>query len=95
MSNRQLDKPEVEKKDQKVAVIGSGPASLACAGDLAKMGYEVTIFEAFHVPGGVLKYGIPEFRLQKHFEMDIANLKTLGVEIRTNMVIGKIYDIDE
>jgi len=96
MSNRQLDKPEVEKKDQKVAVIGSGPASLACAGDLAKMGYEVTIFEAFHVPGGVLMYGIPEFRLPKALvQMEIANLKTLGVEIRTNMVIGKIYDIDE
>jgi glutamate synthase (NADPH/NADH) small chain len=96
MANRHLEKPEVETRNQKVAVVGSGPASLACAGDLAKMGYQVTVFEAFHVPGGVLMYGIPEFRLPKALvQKEIANLKTLGVEIRTNMVIGKIYDIDE
>lgn len=96
LSNRQMTKPAIEENNRKVAVIGSGPASLTCAGDLAKMGYKVTIFEAFHVPGGVLMYGIPEFRLPKALvQMEIANLKTLGVEIRTNMVIGKVYSIDE
>jgi glutamate synthase (NADPH/NADH) small chain len=96
LSNRQMTKPAVEDKGIKVAVIGSGPASLTCAGDLAKLGYKVTIFEAFHVPGGVLMYGIPEFRLPKALvQMEIANLKTLGVEIKTNMVIGKVYSIDE
>jgi len=79
-----------------VAVIGSGPASLTCASDLAKLGYEVTIFEAFHVPGGVLMYGIPEFRLPKKLvQEEIETIKQLGVEIKTNMVIGKVYSIDE
>lgn len=96
LSNRQIEKPQIEEKSGRIAVIGSGPASLTCAGDLAKMGYKVTIFEAFHVPGGVLMYGIPEFRLPKALvQMEIANLKTLGVEIRTNMVIGKVFSIDE
>lgn len=80
----------------KVAVIGSGPAGLTCAGDLAKMGYKVTVFEAFHVAGGVLMYGIPEFRLPKKVvEREINNLKNLGVEIQTNMVIGQILNVDE
>lgn len=92
-------KPHTEKptgKGKKVAVIGSGPASLTCAGDLAKMGYEVTIFEAFHVPGGVLMYGIPEFRLPKSLvQKEISKIKDLGVNIKTNMVIGKVLSIDE
>ncbi len=80
----------------KVAVIGSGPAGLACAGDLAKMGYDVTVFEALHVAGGVLVYGIPEFRLPKSIvEKEVENLKALGVKIETNMVIGRVLTIDE
>ncbi len=80
----------------KVAIVGSGPAGLACAGDLAKMGYEVTIFEAFHTAGGVLVYGIPEFRLPKKIvEKEINSLKELGVKIETNMVIGRTLSVDE
>ena len=86
-----------EKKNKKVAVIGSGPAGLTCAGDLAKMGYDVTIFEALHEPGGVLVYGIPEFRLPKEkvVAKEIENVKSLGVKIETNVVIGKSTTIDE
>lgn len=82
---------------KKVAVIGSGPAGLTCAGDLAKDGFEVTIFEALHEPGGVLHYGIPEFRLPKSavVEAEIENVKSLGVTIETNVVIGKSTTIDE
>jgi len=80
----------------KVAVVGSGPAGLTCAGELAKMGYKVTIFEALHKPGGVLVYGIPEFRLPKKIvEREINFVKSLGVEIKLNMVVGKIFTIDE
>ena len=92
-------KPEgaKEKKGKKVAVIGSGPSGLTCAGDLAKMGYEVTIFEALHEPGGVLVYGIPEFRLPKQAVVakEIENVKSLGVKIETNVVVGKSVTIDE
>lgn len=92
-------KPEgaKEKKGKKVAVIGSGPAGLTCAGDLAKMGYEVTIFEALHEPGGVLVYGIPEFRLPKEnvVQKEIENVKSLGVTIETNVIVGKSVTIDE
>ena len=86
-----------EKKGKKVAVIGSGPAGLTCAGDLAKLGYDVTIFEALHKAGGVLSYGIPEFRLPKSKVVDseIENVKSLGVKIETNVVIGKSTTIDE
>ena len=86
-----------EKKDKKVAVIGSGPAGLTCAGDLAKMGYDVTIFEALHEAGGVLVYGIPEFRLPKTdvVAKEIENVKSLGVKIETNVVVGKSVTIDE
>ena len=82
---------------KKVAVIGSGPSGLTCAGDLAKMGYEVTIFEALHEPGGVLTYGIPEFRLPKDtvVRAEIENVKKLGVKIETNVIIGKSVTIDE
>jgi len=80
----------------KVAIVGSGPAGLTCAGDLAKMGYKVTVFEAFHVPGGVMVYGIPEFRLPKKIvQKEINNLKSLGVKIETNMVMGRILNIDD
>ncbi len=86
-----------EKNGKKVAVIGSGPAGLTCAGDLAKMGYDVTIFEALHEPGGVLVYGIPEFRLPKEAVVakEIENVKSLGVKIETNVVVGKSVTIDE
>ncbi|MBE5966885.1 MAG: NADPH-dependent glutamate synthase [Lachnospiraceae bacterium] len=81
----------------KVAVIGAGPSGLTCAGDLAKLGYEVTIFEALHEPGGVLVYGIPEFRLPKNtvVKAEIENVKALGVKIETNVIIGKSITIDE
>ena len=80
----------------KVAVIGSGPSGLTCAGDLAKKGYEVTVFEALHLAGGVLVYGIPEFRLPKTIvQKEIDTLSDLGVKIETNVVIGKTITIDE
>ena len=79
----------------KVAVIGAGPSGLTCAGDLAKAGYKVTIYEALHVAGGVLMYGIPEFRLPKDIvQTEIEGLKKLGVDIETNMVMGKVLTID-
>ena len=86
-----------ESKNKKVAVIGSGPAGLTCAGDLAKKGYDVTIFEALHEPGGVLVYGIPEFRLPKEtvVKHEIENVKKLGVKIETNVIIGRTVTIDE
>ena len=89
--------PATEKKGKKVAVIGSGPAGLTCAGDLAKLGYDVTIFEALHKAGGVLSYGIPEFRLPKDrvVAAEVENVKALGVKIETNVVIGKATTIDE
>ena len=89
-----LAKPE--SNGHKVAVIGAGPAGLTCASDLAQRGYRVTIFEAFHTAGGVLVYGIPEFRLPKSLvKQEIDTLSALGVEIRTNMVIGRVLSIDE
>ena len=92
-------KPKKAEKlnGKKVAVIGSGPAGLTCAGDLAKMGYDVTIFEALHQPGGVLVYGIPEFRLPKTdvVAKEVENVKSLGVKIETNVVVGKSVKIDE
>lgn len=86
-----------ESKGKKIAVIGSGPAGLTCAGDLAKRGYDVTIFEALHEPGGVLVYGIPEFRLPKDevVKAEIENIKKLGVKIETNVIIGRTITIDE
>ena len=89
--------PAAEKNGHKVAVIGSGPAGLTCAGDLAKLGYDVTIFEALHKPGGVLVYGIPEFRLPKDKVVaeEVKNVLSLGVKIETNVIIGKSTTIDE
>ena len=89
-----IEKPVSNGK--KVAIVGAGPAGLTCAGDLAKLGYEVTIFEAFHKAGGVLVYGIPEFRLPKTIvQKEVDNLEQLGVKVMTNMVIGKVLSIDE
>ena len=92
-------KPEApaEKNGKKVAVIGSGPAGLTCAGDLAKLGYDVTIFEALHKAGGVLVYGIPEFRLPKDRVVgpEVGNVKSLGVKIETDVIIGKTVKLDE
>ena len=90
-------KPEMpESKNIKVAVVGAGPSGLTCAGDLAKKGYGVTVFEALHTAGGVLVYGIPEFRLPKSIvKAEVDNLKALGVDFQTNVVIGKTLTIDE
>ncbi|EMS74162.1 NADPH-dependent glutamate synthase [Ruminiclostridium cellobioparum] len=96
MANCKTDEARPRSNGIKVAVVGSGPSGLTCAGDLAKLGYEVTIFEAFHVPGGVLMYGIPEFRLPKALvQKEIQTVKNLGVNIQTNMVIGKVLTIDD
>ncbi len=84
------------KNGHKVAVVGSGPSGLTCAGDLAKLGYEVTVFEALHKAGGVLVYGIPEFRLPKNIvDKEVRNLKAMGVTVMTNMIIGKTLTVDE
>lgn len=95
--NHVEDKIEVPKQNgKKVAVVGSGPSGLTVAGDLAKKGYAVTIYEAFHTAGGVLMYGIPEFRLPKDIvQKEISNLKAMGVDIETNVVIGKTLTVDE
>lgn len=96
MNNCKREIPKITANGKKVAVIGAGPAGLTCAGDLAKKGYKVTIFEAFHTAGGVLVYGIPEFRLPKSIvAKEIEGLKELGVEIMTDMVIGKVLSVDE
>lgn len=85
-----------EQNEHKVAVIGSGPSGLTCAGDLARLGYDVTVFEALHIAGGVLVYGIPEFRLPKKIvELEVNGLKALGVKIVTNVVIGRSMSIDD
>jgi glutamate synthase (NADPH/NADH) small chain len=89
------NKSEIQKtKSQRVAVVGSGPAGLTCAGDLARLGYQVTIFESLHVTGGVLTYGIPEFRLPKAIvNLEVNYVKSLGVEVKTDMLIGNVYTI--
>lgn len=93
-TTEKAEKPQ--SNGHKVAVIGSGPAGLTCAGDLAKKGYEVTVFEALHTAGGVLQYGIPEFRLPKDIvNKEVQNLIDLGVSVQTNMVIGRVLSIDE
>lgn len=96
MNNSESEVPDIKKNGKKVAVIGAGPSGLTCAGDLAKRGYDVTVFEAFHTAGGVLVYGIPEFRLPKSIvAREIDGLKKLGVKIMTDMVIGKVLSVDE
>ena len=101
MADRHNEKPlenvqKPEPNGYKVAVVGSGPAGLTCAGDLAKRGYAVTVYEALHLPGGVMSYGIPEFRLPKAIvAREIEGLKALGVEILTDMVVGKVIDVNE
>ena len=93
----ELPKPEIKKNGKKVALIGSGPASLACASDLARYGYEVTVFEALHQLGGVLVYGIPEFRLPKEgvVEKEVQSVKGLGVEFENDVVVGRTFTIDD
>ncbi len=96
MKNVKAEIKKPEPNGKKVAIIGAGPSGLTCAGDLAKLGYEVSVFEAFHTAGGVLMYGIPEFRLPKSIvQTEINKLKELGVEIHTDMVIGKVLSVDE
>ncbi len=93
-----IDLSQTEAKNgKKVAVIGAGPAGLTCAGDLAKKGYDVTVFEALHRPGGVLEYGIPEFRLPKEkvVKTEVENIKKLGVKIETNVIVGRTVTIDQ
>jgi glutamate synthase (NADPH/NADH) small chain len=88
--------PKIKSKDKKVAIIGSGPSSLTCAADLALSGYQVTVFEAMHKTGGVLRYGIPEFRLPKTIvDNEVEYIKKLGVSIKKNTVIGKTYSLDD
>lgn len=96
MKNSKEEKTEEKPNGHKVAVIGAGPAGLTCAGDLAAMGYSVTVFEALHTAGGVLMYGIPQFRLPKEIvQKEIDNLRQKGVKINTDMVIGKVFSVDE
>ncbi|MFH1826239.1 MAG: NADPH-dependent glutamate synthase [bacterium] len=93
-TSKQISKPKSQLP--KVAVVGSGPAGLTCAGDLARAGYQVTIFESLHVTGGVLTYGIPEFRLPKEIvNLEVEYIKSLGVEVKTDMLIGNVYTIEE
>lgn len=95
-ANTPLKKADIPKNGKRVAIVGSGPSSLTCAGDLAKMGYAVTIFEALHIAGGVLVYGIPEFRLPKAIvQREVDGLKDMGVDVETNVVIGRSISIDD
>ena len=95
-ANTEVAEPKKNKSDVRIAVVGSGPAGLSCAGELARLGFDVTVFEALHTPGGVLVYGIPEFRLPKSIvRREVKNLRALGVEIMTNMIIGKTLTVDE
>ena len=98
VDSRQSERLKTEDRRQKtkIAVVGSGPAGLTCAGDLARLGYQVTVFESLHVTGGVLTYGIPEFRLPKKIvELEVEYVKSLGVEVKTDMLIGNVYTIEE
>lgn len=95
-ANTPLKKADIPKNGKRVAIVGSGPSSLTCAGDLSKMGYAVTIFEALHIAGGVLVYGIPEFRLPKAIvQREVDGLKDMGVDVETNVVIGRSISIDD
>ncbi len=91
-----VDHPYISPTPYRVGVVGSGPAGMACAADLAKAGCEVTVFEALHLPGGVLRYGIPEFRLPNHvIDAEVAKLEALGVEFRTNTVVGRLFTVEQ
>ncbi len=95
-TKEKLEIPEIKPNNIKIAVVGSGPAGLTCAGELAKMGYSVTIFESLHLPGGVLRYGIPEFRLPREvLDFEIEYIKKLGVEIITNVLVGKSLTLQD
>ena len=94
--SRKTKKKPKQRKKAKAAIVGSGPAGLTCAGELAKMGYKIDIFESLHKPGGVLVYGIPEFRLPKHtVEIEVDYIRSLGAEVRENMLIGKSFSLEE
>lgn len=94
--SKSKDQKQVGKSQYKVAVVGSGPAGLTCAGDLARLGYQVTIFESLHLPGGVLTYGIPEFRLPKKIvNLEVEYVRSLGVEVKTDMLIGNVLTLDD
>ena len=97
IANNTKQAPQPTSNGKKVAVVGAGPAGLTCAGDLARLGYDVTIFEALHEAGGVLVYGIPEFRLPKNriVKREIENVKKLGVKIETNIIVGKTVSIEK
>ena len=96
MPNAEPAEVSIEKNGKKVAVVGCGPAGITCAGELIKKGYEVTVFEALHKPGGVLSYGIPEFRLPKDLvAKEIESVENLGVKIETNVIVGRSVTIDE
>ncbi|HOV66679.1 MAG TPA: NADPH-dependent glutamate synthase, partial [Bacillota bacterium] len=96
MTNGNSDGPQVCRNGKKVAIVGAGPAGLTCGGDLAKLGYNVTIFESLHEPGGVLMYGIPEFRLPKNIvKKEVDYVKKLGVNIELNFIVGRTLTIDE
>lgn len=96
MANAKPAEVNIEKNGKKVAVVGCGPAGITCAGELIKKGYEVTVFEALHKPGGVLSYGIPEFRLPKDLvAKEIESVENLGVKIETNVIVGRSVTIDE
>ena len=96
MEHAQPKEVSIEKNGKKVAVVGSGPSGITCAGELIKKGYEVTVFEALHKPGGVLSYGIPEFRLPKDLvAREIKSVQDLGVDIETNVIVGRSVTIDE
>jgi glutamate synthase (NADPH) small chain len=88
--------PYVERNDFKIGIVGSGPAGMVCAADMAKAGCKVTVYEAFHQPGGVLKYGIPDFRLPNDIvDAEIENLRRLGVEFECNTLVGRLFTIEQ
>ena len=96
MKHGEAEIPEIKPNGKKVAIVGAGPAGLTCAGDLARLGYEVTIFESLHEPGGVLIYGIPEFRLPKEIvRKEVDYVKRLGVKIETSFIVGRTMTVDE
>ena len=96
MADGKAPELKIEPNGKKVAIIGSGPAGITCAGELAKKGYDVTVFEALHKTGGVLSYGIPEFRLPKSLvQKEVDSVASLGVKFETNVVVGRSVTIDE